>query len=147
MPEAVCYPIEPHDFRFMSKQLKRWSHGFVQNVQLHWRGVLRVPYLRSAVAVSMWDATLASFIYLVLLPILTLWFQTPWLLVGYLIDAPASRCRCSSARFLAERRSRALASLPCVLRAPNCERCVFPCARCGSELVMGRGFHRYEKGH
>ncbi|HEX6575739.1 MAG TPA: glycosyltransferase family 2 protein, partial [Gemmatimonadaceae bacterium] len=76
VPEAVCYPIEPHSFRFMSRQLKRWSHGFVQNVQLHWRGLLNVPYLRSAVAVSMWDATLASFVYLVLLPVLTLWFRT-----------------------------------------------------------------------
>src|SRR5687767_12586087 len=33
VPEAVCWPIEPHTFRFMSRQLKRWSHGFVQNVQ------------------------------------------------------------------------------------------------------------------
>ncbi len=46
VPEAVCYPIEPHDFRFMRKQLRRWSHGFVQNVLLHWRTVLGVPYLR-----------------------------------------------------------------------------------------------------
>lgn len=30
IPEAVCYPLEPHNFNFMSKQLKRWSHGFVQ---------------------------------------------------------------------------------------------------------------------
>ena len=60
VPDAVCWPIEPHDFRFMARQLKRWSHGFVQNVQLHWRGLLHVPYLRSAVAVSMWAAGAAS---------------------------------------------------------------------------------------
>ena len=70
--DALCYPIEPHDFNFLSKQLRRWSHGFVQNVRLHWRGVLDVPYLRSAVAVSLWDATVASFLYLVVLPILAL---------------------------------------------------------------------------
>ena len=146
VPSAVCYPIEPHNFRFMSRQLKRWSHGFVQNVQLHWRGVLRVPYLRSAVAVSMWDATLASFIYLVLLPVLTLWFQTPWLLIGYLIDAPALAVPVLVGAVSRGETKRALASLPSffVLRTVNA---VFFLAAVWSELVMGRGFHRYEKGH
>ena len=146
VPSAVCYPIEPHNYKFMSRQLKRWSHGFVQNVQLHWRGVLRVPYLRSAVAVSMWDATLASFIYLVLLPVLTLWFQTPWLLVGYLIDAPALAVPVLVGAVSRGETRRALASLPSffVLRTVNA---VFFLAAVWSELVMGRGFHRYEKGH
>src|SRR2546427_2801474 len=58
VPEAVCYPIEPRSFTLMGKQLRRWSHGFVQNVKLHWRGLLTVPYLRSAVAVGVWGATL-----------------------------------------------------------------------------------------
>ncbi len=53
--EAVCYPIEPHDFDFMSKQLRRWSHGFVQNVRLHWSGILPLGFLSpwSGVACSM----------------------------------------------------------------------------------------------
>ena len=38
IPEAVSYPIEPHNFHFLRKQLKRWSHGFVQNVRLHRHG-------------------------------------------------------------------------------------------------------------
>ena len=38
---ASPIPIEPHDFDFMGKQLRRWSHGFVQNVRLHWRGAAR----------------------------------------------------------------------------------------------------------
>ena len=37
VPEAVSYPIEPHTMKFMRIQLKRWSHGFVQNVRLHWK--------------------------------------------------------------------------------------------------------------
>ena len=47
VPEAVCYPIEPHNFHFMRKQLRRWSHGFMQNVQLHWTAaaVDRLPAL------------------------------------------------------------------------------------------------------
>src|SRR5881296_1750104 len=88
VPEAVCYPIEPRTFRLMGTQLRRWSHGFVQNVKLHWRGLLRVPFLRSAVAVAFWDATIAAALYLVLLPLLALAFKSPWVLLGYLIDAP-----------------------------------------------------------
>ncbi|HEV2174635.1 MAG TPA: glycosyltransferase family 2 protein, partial [Nitrospira sp.] len=60
IPEAVCYPIEPHDFGFMSKQLRRWSHGFLQNFKLHWRDLLDVPYLRTFVMVATWDAVIAS---------------------------------------------------------------------------------------
>jgi len=146
VPEAVCYPIEPHSYRFMSKQLKRWSHGFVQNVHLHWRGLLEVPYLRSAVAVSMWDATLASFVYLVVLPVLTIWFRTPWLLIGYLIDAPAVAIPVLVGAVPRGETRRALASLPSffVLRTLNA---VFFLRAVWSELVMGHGFHRYEKGH
>jgi len=33
--DALCYPIGPHNFHFMRKQLKRWAHGFIQNVRLH----------------------------------------------------------------------------------------------------------------
>jgi poly-beta-1,6-N-acetyl-D-glucosamine synthase len=72
VPGAVCHPIEPRTFGLLRKQLRRWSHGFVQNVALHWRGVLRVPLLRSAVAVSAWDAIVASVLYLFLLPVLAI---------------------------------------------------------------------------
>ena len=146
VPEAVCWPIEPHTFRFMSRQLKRWSHGFVQNVQLHWRGLLQVPYLRSAVAVSMWDATLASFIYLILLPLLTIYFQAPWLLLGYLIDAPALLVPVMIGAIPRKQAGRALASMPAffVLRTVNA---VFFLGAVWSELVMGKSFHKYEKGH
>src|SRR5439155_24843132 len=60
VPEAVCYRSEPRTLTLMGKQLRRWSHGFVQNVKLHWRGLLALPYLRSAVAVAVWDGTIAS---------------------------------------------------------------------------------------
>jgi|SRR5688500_6787760 len=146
VPEAVCYPIEPHNFLFMSRQLKRWSHGFVQNVQLHWRGLLHVPYLRSAVAVSMWDATLASVIYLVILPILTVYFAAPWLLLGYLIDAPAMLVPVLVGAVPRGETRKALASMPAffVLRTVNA---LFFLSAVWSELVLGKGFHRYEKGH
>jgi poly-beta-1,6-N-acetyl-D-glucosamine synthase len=89
IPEAVCYPIEPHNFHFISKQLKRWSHGFVQNVRLHWRKILRLPLLSYIVGISMWDAIIASIAYLILLPLLAIFFKSPLLLMAYFIDLPA----------------------------------------------------------
>jgi cellulose synthase/poly-beta-1,6-N-acetylglucosamine synthase-like glycosyltransferase len=146
VPEAVCFPIEPHNLRLMSRQLKRWSHGFVQNVRLHWKGLLDVPYLRSAVAVSMWDATIASLVYLFILPVLAIYFRAPWLLLGYLIDAPAVMIPVLVGAVPRGETGRALASLPAffLLRTVNA---VFFLRAVWSELVMNRGFHKYEKGH
>lgn len=145
VPEAFCYPIEPQTYQFMSRQLRRWSHGFVQNVRLHWRGVLGVPYLRSAVAVSLWDATLAAVIYLLLLPVLAIYFRSPWMLLGYVIDAPALMIPVLAVAIPRGETKRALASMPAffVLRTVNA---VFFLRAVFSEL-LGRGFYTYEKGH
>ena len=146
VPEAVCYPIEPRTLTLMGKQLKRWSHGFVQNVRLHWRGLLTVPYLRSAVAVAFWDATIAAAVYLVLLPILALVFASPWILLGYVIDAPAVLVPVLAGAVRRREVRRALASVPAffVLRTVNA--LFFLRAVC-AELLLGRSFHVYEKGH
>jgi biofilm PGA synthesis N-glycosyltransferase PgaC len=146
VPEAVCYPIEPRTFTLMAKQLRRWSHGFVQNIRLHWRGLLRVPYLRSAVAVAFWDATIASAVYLVLLPILAVVFANPWILLGYVIDAPAVLVPVLAGAAPRREVGRAIASLPAffVLRTVNA---VFFLRAVCAELLLGRSFHVYEKGH
>lgn len=88
VPEAVCYPIEPHNLHFLSKQLRRWSCGFFQTVKIHWRDILHVPFLRTVVAIGVWDATIASLALLVLLPLLAI-FVSPIFLLGYFIDIPA----------------------------------------------------------
>jgi biofilm PGA synthesis N-glycosyltransferase PgaC len=146
VPEAVCYPIEPHDFHFLKKQLRRWSHGFVQNVRLHWRGVLQVPFLRSAIAVSLWDALIASLVYLILLPALALLLHNPWLLLGYVIDIPAVLVPVLAGALRRREVGRALLSVPAffVLRTVNA---VFFLRAAWAELVRGRSFHTYEKGH
>jgi poly-beta-1,6-N-acetyl-D-glucosamine synthase len=146
IPEAVSYPIEPHDFRFMKSQLKRWSHGFVQNVMLHGRGVMRVPFLRFSVAAAVWDATIATAAYFVVLPLLAVLLATPWPLLGYLIDIPAIVVPVlAGARRRGEMR-KALASLPAffVLRIVNA---FFFAEAFWSELVRRRRFAVYEKGH
>jgi len=146
IPEAVSYPIEPHNYNFMSKQLRRWSHGFVQNVQLHWKGLLEVPFLRSAVAVATWDAAIASFVFLFVLPLLALVLQQPWLLLGYVIDIPALLIPLLFGAWPRKEFGKALSSLPAffVLRVVNA---AFFLEAIWSEWVRGRSLMVYEKGH
>jgi cellulose synthase/poly-beta-1,6-N-acetylglucosamine synthase-like glycosyltransferase len=145
LPEALSYPIEPHNFHFMGKQLRRWSHGFVQNVRLHRRGLLELGYLRSIVAVAFWDALLASLAYMVLIPVLAVAID-PLILAAYLIDAPVVMV---PVLWLAVQRGevrRALASLPgfFVLRVVNG---AFMLRALWDEFVLDRSLAVYEKGH
>ena len=146
VPEAVCYPIEPHDYAFLRKQLQRWSHGFVQNVMLHWRGLLGVPFLRTAVAVSFWDAIVASIVYLVLLPILALLLRNPYIMLGYVIDMPAILVPVVAGALPRRDVTRALLSVPgfFVLRTVNA---VWFLRAVWTEVIRGRRFATYEKGH
>ncbi len=145
VPEAVCYPIEPHDLRFLSKQLRRWSHGFVQNVRLHQRSLLDLGFLRSTVAVAVWDSIFASLAYLVALPILAIAIS-PAFLVAYLIDAPVVLVPVLHEAARRRELTRALASLPgfFALRVVNG---FFMLAALWRELVVGRPLLVYEKGH
>jgi biofilm PGA synthesis N-glycosyltransferase PgaC len=146
VPEAFCYPIEPHNFTYVRKQLKRWSHGFVQNLKVHWRDMLHVPYLRSLVAVAVWDAAIASVVYLFIVPSLALVFRMPWLLLGYVIDAPAILVPVLVGARSRGEILRALVSFPAffVLRTVNA---MFFLRALWCELILGRSFAIYEKGH
>lgn len=145
VPEAVCSPIEPHDFHFLGKQLRRWSHGFIQNVRLHWRKILPQPFLRSTVAVAAWDASVASLTYVLLLPLVAILVH-PAFLIGYFIDLPAVLV---PVLWKARRRGellRAVASIPgfFVLRQVNA---LFMLRALWQEIVMRRPLTVYEKGH
>jgi biofilm PGA synthesis N-glycosyltransferase PgaC len=146
VPEAVCYPLEPHDFHFLSTQLRRWSHGFVQNVRLHWRGLLEVPFLRKAVAVAFWDAVIAAAIYLVALPVLAVALGNPWLLLGYVIDVPAVAVPVMVGALERGELRRALTSLPAffLLRTVNA---VYFLRAAWLEMIVRRPLTTYEKGH
>ncbi len=141
VPDALCEPIEPDSYRMMSTQLRRWSHGFIQNVRAHRHGVLQNPVL----AVTFWDAIVASLFYLAVLPVLFL-FIGPIALVGYVIDLPAVAIPVIYAAVKRGELGHALASLPAffVLRLVNgvqMLRALFV------EVVLGRSFLEYEKGH
>ena len=146
VPEAVCYPIEPHSYEFLRKQLRRWSHGFVQNLALHWRGILEVPFLGPAVAVSVWDAIVASIVYLVLLPLIALLLGNPYVLLGYVIDVPAILVPVVVGAWPRRDLTRALLSVPSffVLRTVNA---IWFLRAVWTELVRGRRLATYEKGH
>ena len=145
VPEAVCYPIEPHDLGFLRKQLRRWSHGFVQNVRLHWGSVLHLGYLRSVVAVAFWDALLASLAYLVLIPLLAV-LVDPIVLIAYLVDAPVVLVPVIWQALARREAGRALASYPSffLLRVVNG---FFMLGALWRELVARRPLLVYEKGH
>jgi len=146
VPDAVCHPIEPHTFGFMSKQLKRWSHGFMQNIQAHWTTLLSVGFLRSVVGVALWESTAASIIYLGLVPATAVWFHKPIILLVYVLDAPALMVpvlwqAASRGEFW-----KALRSIPSffVLRIVNC---LFVLEAIWSEFIVRRRLLIYEKGH
>ena len=145
VPDAVCYPIEPHDLDFLGKQLKRWSHGFVQNVRLHWGAVLQLGYLRSVVAVTFWDALLASLAYLLLLPVLAVVID-PLVLIAYVIDAPVVLVPVLWQAIRRGETATALASFPSffVLRVVNALHMLGAVWR---EMIVRRPLLVYEKGH
>ncbi len=145
IPDAVCYPIEPRNFNFMRKQLKRWAHGFIQNVGLHWKGILKVPFLRSIVTVMCWDASIASLFYLTLIPILTV-TVSPLFLLGYIIDLPMILVPTLVKAYSRGETWKALSSIPAfmVLRVLN--SAIFLEALF-KELVLKKTLTSYEKGH
>ena len=145
IPEAISYPVEPHNYEFMSKQLRRWSHGFIQNVRLHWRELLDHSYLRTMIAVSLWDAVVSSLAYLVLIPFFAI-FVHPIFLIGYLIDAPAVAVPVLYKGIQRGEALKVLASLPgfFVLRLVNG---LFILKAVWCELISGHSLRVYEKGH
>jgi biofilm PGA synthesis N-glycosyltransferase PgaC len=145
VPEAVSYPVEPHDLEFLGKQLRRWSHGFVQNVRLHKGSLLSLGYLRSTVAIATWDAVVASLAYLVLIPLLAI-LISPAYLLGYLIDAPVVMVPVLAQAAGRREIRRALASLPgfFLLRTVNGW---FMLQAFWREIVLRRPLLVYEKGH
>jgi biofilm PGA synthesis N-glycosyltransferase PgaC len=143
--DAVCYPIEPHDFHFLSKQLRRWSHGFIQNVRLHGRHIVHQPYLRSMVMVGIWDAIVASFVGLLILPLLAI-FVHPAFLLGFIIDLPAVAVPVLAKGWQRGELGRVAASLPCFL-IMRLVSAIFMLRAVWLECVIGRSLLVYEKGH
>jgi hypothetical protein len=114
-------------------------------LRLHWRHLLDQPHLRMFVGVALWDATVASVLYLVLLPVLAV-LVTPLALLVYVIDAPVVAVPALAKGAERGEVRRALASLPSffVLRLVNS---LFFLRALWAELVLGRRLAIYQKGH
>jgi biofilm PGA synthesis N-glycosyltransferase PgaC len=125
--------------------LRRWSHGFLQNVRLHWRPLLQQPYLRTSVAVGLFDGLIASFGYLLVIPALAILVH-PLFLLGYVIDLPVIAVPVLLKAIQRRETLRALVSLPCFLVLRYVNALYLMRAAC-AEFVMGRTLLVYEKGH
>jgi biofilm PGA synthesis N-glycosyltransferase PgaC len=145
VPEAVCYPIEPPSLSMMNKQLKRWSAAYLQNVRLHGRDITKIPFLFTAMSVSLTDALLSAMIYLIAIPILIL-MLSPWFALGYIIDAPVILI---PTMIMASKRGefwKALASFPSIFILRLVNGFIFLKAAV-SEVILGKHLATYEKGH
>jgi biofilm PGA synthesis N-glycosyltransferase PgaC len=143
--DATSFPIEPHDFAFLGKQLRRWSHGFMQNVRLHLPAILHDRTLSLLVTVALFDSILAPLMYLCILPLAALFFS-PWYLSAYVFDLPILALPILAEALERGEVAKALASLPAflILRQVNA---AYMLAAGWKELVLRQSFHIYEKGH
>lgn len=142
---AVCYPIEPHNFDFLRKQLTRWSHGFVQCMRVHWGSLWSVPYLRMIVATALWDATIAAIAFFVAIPLLAI-FVHPLFILLYLADLPGILIPVAMEASRRKETAKALACIPAfyVLRFVNF---YFVLKAFWNEFVVGKKLRTFEKGH
>lgn len=147
LPESFCFPLEPDNFKMMSKQLKRWSHGWFQNVLLHGKNILKIPGLREQVSVGTIDALFGSLFLLIILPLLSvllqnyslmaftfaidmLLFLVPSLIIGYKIN----------------HLKKVITSVPAFLLL-KIVNIYFIYEAFFSEVILKRRLTLYEKGH
>ena len=144
--KALCYPLEPQNFKFLSKQLKRWSHGFVQNVILHWNDWLHIPVLREQVLVGLADAAITGILYTIL-PLLFIVLGNP-ILIAYLFvsDWIFITIPVLWKGYKLKLLRKCVSSLPFyfILRIVNS---IFFFEAIISELILNKSFNKYEKGH
>jgi poly-beta-1,6-N-acetyl-D-glucosamine synthase len=144
-PQALCYPVEPHTYGFMNKQLKRWSHAFLQNLRLHWKHILGIPYLFGAVMASFIDAVVGALFFFCALPLLIV-LVSPLFLIGYVVDAPVILVPVLAAAVRRREVGRSLLSFPAffLLRQVNGAHLL---AAVWREFFLRRRLVVYEKGH
>ncbi len=146
MAKAVCYPIEPHSFSLLSKQLTRWTHGFVQNIMMHWRKLLSIRYLNILLAVAVWDSIFASLAFLFVLPALMIYYGNLWFGLGYFIDAPLLLIPAFVTAYRRGETGKYLSSIPSyfVMRVVNS---YFVLEAFWTEMVMRNRLTEFVKGH
>jgi cellulose synthase/poly-beta-1,6-N-acetylglucosamine synthase-like glycosyltransferase len=146
VPTAVSYPTESETFDLMRRQIRRSAHGFVQNLRVHWRGIMNLSSLRPAVTVATWEALVGSMLFLVLLPVLAVLLRKQWLLLGYVIGVAALLGPIVVGAVRRGELRRALASLPAFF-VRRTVRAVYFLRAAWVEWVAKRPLLVCEKGH
>lgn len=143
---AVCYPIEPYNFKLLVKQLRRWSHGYIQNAKLHFRQVMRIPYLRLMILSGLWESLFAPIFYFIFIPTLILTTKNSLYLFLYVIDFPIVVVPVIFKALERKEIIRSITSLPAffVIRFINCA-ILFEAFV--SELLLNKKMLAFEKGH
>lgn len=83
--EAVCYPIEPYNFKTYRDQLRRWSAAYFQNISLHWKDYFSRPF-GFFLWLSFFDAGVGGIEFYFFYPLLAYlvgWQQALWLFLIY----------------------------------------------------------------
>jgi poly-beta-1,6-N-acetyl-D-glucosamine synthase len=106
--------------------------------------IVHLPYLRSMVMVGIWDAIVASFVGLLILPLLAI-FVHPAFLLGFIIDLPAVAVPVLAKGWQRGELGRVAASFPCFLIMPLVSA-IFTLRAVWLECVIGRSLLLYEKG-
>ena len=97
------------------------------------------------VMVGIWDAIVASFVGLLVLPLLAI-FVHPAFLLGFIIDLPAVAVPVLAKGWQRGELGRVAASLPCFL-IMRLVSAIFMLRAVWLECVIGRSLLVYEKGH
>lgn len=145
IPEAIAYPVEPHTLKLMTRQLRRWSHGFLQNVRIHWRSVLRRPYHGIIVPLDLFDSLVLVPVALVTLLAFAI-FVHPVLLLVYFLDLPVLAAPLLAKGAQRGEIGRVVLSLPGFYVLRLLRRLLFLWAA-WMEFVVRRPLRVYEKGH
>lgn len=76
VPDARCYPIEPHNYPIYRRQVERWLRGFLQNVKAHKLKLLKNKRLAFFISWCLFDALTfpVSLVFMVLIALHFGWF-------------------------------------------------------------------------
>ena len=145
--DALCLPLEPENLNMLSKQLRRWSHGYLQNVRLHWKKMKKIPVLREQVIAALCDAFLGSIVFVIVLPLNAILFHDPLtILYALLADVSFISIPPIVKGYKMKMVRKVLSSLPFFLLIRLVNMYFFYNAFI-SEFLLNKSLTKYEKGH
>jgi biofilm PGA synthesis N-glycosyltransferase PgaC len=145
--DALCLPLEPENLNMLSKQLRRWSHGYLQNIRLHWKKMKKIPVLREQVIAALCDAFLGSIVLIVVLPLNLILFHDPLtILYALLADVSFISIPPIVRGYKMKMVQKVLSSLPFFLLIRLVNMYFFYNAFI-SEFLLNKSLTKYEKGH